>query len=234
MSKSEKLPEMAPSEKKPAGTPIKVEVAKPRVETKSLYWCGTLPAEGVVELTVPASEYNEEMDGWVKRTKTTAAKLWKRKDVRIWLGKCRQYQCIDAGLAFVAWTEQVQVDRETGSRATIPHPGSIVALTESEVDSVLKRVTRKVIRDGKIVNLDQGSHPEIDPNDPKTMPYTAELTRHPGDRSVAEFVYMVKVKDNATDYNAADFYNYIPMSMDQFFENPPPMLAKFADKEVTA
>lgn len=234
MSNIKKLPEMSTPDERPIGSPLAVAVTKPREEKKSLYWCGTLPAEGSVELVVPASEYNDDLDGWVKRIKTTAAKLWNRKDIRIWLGKCRHYQSMDAGICFPAYTEQVQIDHESGSRAVIPHPGTIFALTDSQVEMVLKKTTQNVIRDGKILNLGQGDHGKIDANDPKTIPYTSELYALPGDRPVAEFVYMVKVKDEATGYSADDFYKYIPMTMEKFFASPPPMLAKYIEKEVTA
>lgn len=234
MSKNGRLPEMSPAEQKPAGTPLEVTVAKPTVSKKSLYWCGTLPAEGVVELTVPATEYNDDLDGWVKRIKTTADKLWRKKDIRIWLGKCRHYQSLDAGITFPAYREEIQIDHESGARAAITHPGDILALTDEEVSIIFEKTIRTVIRNGKLYNLDQGKHGKIDASDPKTIPYTPELVALPGDHPVAEFVYMVKVKDDATKYNPEEFFKYIPMSMEQFFENPPPMLAKFVEQEKVA
>lgn len=205
----------------------------------SLCWYGTLPAIGEVKVRVPQTDYNEDVDGYFKWGTKNSKDAWNGKQTQIWLGKCPDYQSLPvAGLIFNAFTERVVRQGDSPDYAKVPWPGGIIRLTGEQYERTILGAFRHIFRvdsetgRGKLLYLDIGKHPEVDPNDPNTRPLVTEFTTfNPRtDRYVAEFVYLVKVFDPATagkeEPESKNYHTLIPTpTMDHFFDSPPPSIA---------
>lgn len=204
----------------------------------ALYWYGTLPAIGNVKAKIHQSEYNETVDGYFTYGDTTAKKAWNGKHSQSWLGKCPDFQTLPvAGVTFNAWTERVVRQGDTSDYAKVPWPGGIIKLSPERYRQIVDESFRHIYRidpasnKGKLIYLDIGKHPPIDPNDPMTKPLVVErlIMDKQTDTPVSEFIYLRKVFDLSAGQTEpkSDYYSQLiptPL-MDNFFDNPPPSIA---------
>lgn len=241
------LPEMSPRAKAKVNS-LSVDVKKREEVKRSLYWFGMLPLSG--EFMVPMYPLSSTGGDGKQRVpmKFTAKSFWAIEG-RGWAGKAvlsegalsptesfhedglRSFRTLQSvslgGVCFTAYSDTVMID--DGQVTKTPYPGMIAPLTDKQVDAILKASQTVVIQRGKLTNLSQGDHGPVDPNDPNTRPLVPEVEAEPGDRPMAEFVYLIKLDADYKKFRQDEASKWCPMNMGEFLDAPPQMLAKFVE-----
>lgn len=197
----------------------------------ALWWCGTLPALGIVKQKVASANYNREFDGYYEYVESTAEKLWNDR-LRRWIGKCPGYQDISVrGFSFPAYSSKVERQNDEGDIALVPFPGQVFDLVDREAERIRKACYRYVIRRSaetdrpSLINLDQGEEPsDVDPKDELKRAMTPKTAYNKfTDNYIADSVYMVRLEDHPDGHPStpkASWYRLVP-TMDEFFRTPP-------------
>ncbi len=141
-----------------AQSPLVVDTIRDTMQSRALYWCGTLLMEGEFDFPMPASleeiysgTVPDDGDGsFSKFVKTTAWKCWYPGPGRpsLWAARNRYYQQLDVtGLSFPAFTEEGGRD---ASNEDISHkvawPGMVFEMNEAQLKKVLESVQNHALR----------------------------------------------------------------------------------------
>ncbi len=115
------------------------------------------------------------------------------------------------GISFTKYTNPaVGKDKETGLAKRRYQTGSFVKLTQAEFDRVMERLSKKVYRVVRKVDVKKGEDKEEDDKGDrrraKAFVYNvdnARYTRSPNDQPLAKYVYMMKSEDAKGEWTRA-------------------------------
>lgn len=193
---------------------------KPKVPVlagEALCWLGALPATEPVEMINWTTRKNVGGRDYFDLIKADPWQCWEATagidEARQWVGKCRFFQNLDAGITFPAFSEilERQATNENEATAT-PYPGLITVLSRTQIQTAInkcyKTVVRfpqgvenrmKVQRNVQLVDLNCGQKPER-MTDAEWRDYQLKNTVVPPtvfnpdtDMHVAHFVYLIEL-----------------------------------------
>ena len=227
-----------------------VMVTSPSVKTDvGLYWFGTIPATGLVDVVVQTVDLQKETGDYFRHEKVRPWDLWNVKtgadDARIWLGKCRYYQSLAVrGFIFPAWTDYVDQSIKEDMEK-IRYPGAISPLRQSQVDAIVRSSYHHVLRfpNGADSYMKLGNHPQtvdLDANNKPERMTEEEWLRNKivpairgdfsfdqyEDKYMAEFVYLRRLDADPRKTKREDYYNLVSRLNENFFESPPQSIAE--------